>query len=166
MEELEAAAKDPEAFLQSLGPLVASMAVTKLQPQLEPTLAKHGLTWEQAMPVLSQLTSIDRLHAAADDPEAFVSELLAESGPAAKAFAIAKLRPVVEPLLRKHNGVVSGLDWESLLPVLELVDSMEELEAAAKDPEAFLQSLPGIQAPEEEDLEVIRVVEEVPKLLP
>ena len=73
---------------------------------------------------------------------------------------------MVEPLLDKHNGVVSGLDWESLLPVLELVDSMEELEAAAKDPEAFLQSLPGIQAPEEEDLEVIRVVEEVPKLLP
>ena len=74
--------------------------------------------------------------------------------PAAKAFAIAKLRPVMEPLLQKpgnigHTGVLSkaassGLDWKSLVPMLELLDSVEELEAALADPDEFLQTLAAI----------------------
>eukprot|EP01043_Picozoa_sp_COSAG02_P047982 COSAG02_NODE_4659_length_5123_cov_6.685709_1_plen_1319_part_10 len=69
--ELQAALRDPEKFIADffalLAPALKAVALKRLRPHVEPTLAKHGLTWEQAMPVLSQLTSIDRLHAAADD---------------------------------------------------------------------------------------------------
>ena len=55
---------------------------------------------------------------------------------------IAKLRPKLEPVVEKQ-----GLEWGDVVPALELVDSVEELEAAIADPEAFLQSLAHSMGP-------------------
>ena len=51
-------------------------------------------------------------------------------------MAIAKLGPKLAPWLAKH-----GLALQDVLPVLELVDSVEELAAALAEPEAFLVRL-------------------------
>ena len=58
------------------------------------------------------------------------------AGAIGKKMAIAKLGPKLAPWLAKH-----GLALQDVLPVLELVDSMEELAAALADPEAFLARL-------------------------
>ena len=50
-------------------------------------------------------------------------------------MAVAKLRPMLEPRLP------SPLTWEDVKPALCLVDSVQELRDAAKDPEAFLAKL-------------------------
>lgn len=175
--ELHAALDDHETFMSGIAALVAPAIRTallkKLRPRIEPVLEQQGLTWELTEPLLGQLTSIDRLHAAVDDPDAFLQELLASSGPAAKTFAIAKLRPVIEPVLIKRGilgkiaeaagekgetaaagtaaatagktaNAVAGLQlpaWEAFVPVLGLIESLEELQAALSDPEALLNSL-------------------------
>jgi hypothetical protein len=151
LSELQQAIEDPEAFVQAqwvlFEPLIKEALLAKLRPHAEPQLQKHGVSWEHAKRVLNMVTSINRLHAALENPQAFASELVSASGPAAKAIAIAKLRPVLEPMLDapgpadRSGAVVAGLQWEALVPVLGLVDSLEELEAAVSDPEGFLQSL-------------------------
>ena len=46
-------------------------------------------------------------------------------------LALAKLRPLAEPWLLEHGGIL----WEELVPVLaSRVDSVEEITRAAKDP--------------------------------
>ena len=76
----------------------------------------------------------------AEDPEAFLKRLASGAaigaGAIGKKMAIAKLGPKLAPWLAKH-----GLALQDVLPVLELVDSMEDLAAALTDPEAFLARL-------------------------
>ena len=59
------------------------------------------------------------------DPEGFLEKLMEKGGPIAKKLLIAKIRPKAEPKLKRK-----GLVWEDVVPVLELVDSMEELQEA------------------------------------
>ena len=133
--------KDCEEALENPEPLIARIlvsaatiiAIAKLRPRLEPVAKKHGVAWEDLLPVLQAVDSVEELQAAAEDPEGFLLRIADAATPAAKALAIAKLRPKLEPLAKKR-----GLTWEDLLPVLELVDSVEELQAAVNDPEAFL----------------------------
>jgi hypothetical protein len=166
LSELQQAIEDPEAFVarivELVAPVMRSALLDKLRPQLEPVLLDHGVTWEQAEPLLSQLTSIDRLQAAVDNPQSFVRELLSASGPAAKALAIAKLRPVLAPLLiergilgdatqtvaGKVSGTVDGVtasvqlpQWDSFVPVLSFIDTVDELQAAIENPQRLVDNL-------------------------
>ena len=112
--DLHAALDDHEAFIGGIAELVATAikkrCLAQLQPHLEPLLTKHGVTWQQALPMFSQLVSMDRLQAAVADPDAFVKELLSSAGPLAKTFAIAKLRPVLEPMLIKQGIIGSTIE--------------------------------------------------------
>ena len=45
-------------------------------------------------------------------------------------LAIARLKPVLEPLLERQS-----LSWKEALPALELIDSLEEVEESLLDPE-------------------------------
>merc|ERR1719487_626448 len=112
------------------------MALAMLKPLAEPWLKKHGLTWEDILPLLEMVDSVDELRQAAANPEAFLNELASKGGPVAKKMALAMLKPLAEPWLKKH-----GLTWEDILPVLEMVDSVDELRQAAANPEAFLGKL-------------------------
>ena len=131
---------DPEAFLQTLvaaaGPYAKRLALAKLRPVLAPHVEKRGLAWEDVVPTITLISSVDDLQAALEDPEALVRELLAAAGPVAKKIAAAKLRPKLEPKLAKHE-----LEWADVMPALELMDTVEELEAAIDDPEAFCRQL-------------------------
>ena len=49
---------------------------------------------------------------------------------------IAQLCPRVEPRLHKQ-----GLQWPDVQPLLESMDSQDELQQALKDPESFLKKL-------------------------
>ena len=73
---------------------------------------------------------------AVSDPEAFFKKLLTSGGPAARRMLIAQCRPHVEPSLPKQ-----GLQWSDVQPVLESVESQDELQQAMNDPDSFLKQL-------------------------
>jgi hypothetical protein len=91
-----------------------------------------------------------------DDPETFFKRLMETGGPAAMLLAIIKLRSKIEPLVAKQ-----GLAWEDVLPALEMVGSVEELQAALDDPEVLVQTLllntdlPGMVQSEEYGTEIL-----------
>ena len=58
------------------------------------------------------------------------------AGPAAVRFALARLRPKLEHLLAKHH-----VQWEDAVPALEMIDTLEEMEEAIADPDAFIGKL-------------------------
>jgi hypothetical protein len=53
---------------------------------------------------------------------------------AAIKSAVAKLKPRIEPELEQY-----GLGWEIVEPAIEMVDTVEEIQAAVANPEEFLQ---------------------------
>ena len=55
---------------------------------------------------------------------------------AALSLAVAKMRPLLEPMVRSH-----GLDWADVVPALEGFESVDELKAAIDDPAALLERL-------------------------
>ena len=63
---------------------------------------------------------VEELQAALVNPSEFLEKLIRSTGPAAKKFVLAKLRPTLEPHLEKH-----GLSFEDVTPALEQVDSVE-----------------------------------------
>jgi hypothetical protein len=99
-------------------------------------LDKHGLMWDDALPVFETVNSLEKLHAALEEPESFLASLVEAGGPTAIKFAIGKLRPKLEPLVARRQRT-----WADVLPALNTVDSLEELEAALEDPEKFLHTL-------------------------
>merc|ERR1719409_1501404 len=125
-----------EQMAKSLGPAGAKLALAKLRPKMEPILTKQGLTWEDVLPALELVDSVEELMAAAEDPMGLLEQMAKSLGPAGAKLALAKLRPKMEPILTKQ-----GLTWEDVLPALESVDSAEELVAAAEDPMRFLEQM-------------------------
>ena len=61
---------------------------------------------------------------------------------AARDHALQLLRPALEPVLRSRN-----LEWGDVLPALEKLDSIDELEAAVSEPEELLSSMVSSSGP-------------------
>ena len=76
------------------------------------------------------------------NPSQFVQELATASTPVARKWALAKARPRIEPELKKQ-----GLAWEDVLPILETIDTVEEIQQAIDDPEAFMRKLATASGP-------------------
>ena len=69
----------------------------------------------------------------------FSMQVIAAAGPAAKgakAMLTAKLRGLLVPIVAKRGQV-----WEGIALHMEMMNSMEDLEQAMADPEAFLAQL-------------------------
>ena len=83
LEELRAAAEDVEGFLLELSKAASGaairMAIARLRPQLEMLVAKLHLTWEDVLPVLVHIDSIEELQAAFDDAEGFLMLIICSS---------------------------------------------------------------------------------------
>jgi len=140
VEELRAALAHPAQFLVNLGeagsPAARQLAVAKLKPALLPLLDQEGLMWDDVLPVLDQLDSLEELRAAIQDPKLFLEKMETSLGPAGKKLVIAKLRPQLAPHLKQY-----GITWLDLVPVLDQIDSVDEIRSAVKDPGKFLLDL-------------------------
>jgi hypothetical protein len=72
---------EKQGFLEQLaaaGTLgIKSFAVMRLKPALEPLLEEQGLDWDDVVPILSRVNSLDTLRAGENEPEAFLAQLLA-----------------------------------------------------------------------------------------
>lgn len=118
-----------KARVEALRTLKASMTAKKM-------LSKAGLTFEDLQPALELVDTIEELKEAVADPDKFLRKLMEATGPAAIRLAVAKLKPVLGPKLAEH-----GLEWDDIEPALELIDTVEELRAAAAKPEHLLRKL-------------------------
>ena len=146
IDEIERAVECPDAFLDGLvataGPIGMRMALARLRPKVEPLLNSDGVAWKDALPAIELLADMDYLQQAVEHPDVFVQQLLSVSGSAGKKIALAKLRPVLEPKLTER-----GLAWEDATHVLELIDSIDEIERAVECPDAFLDGLVATAGP-------------------
>jgi hypothetical protein len=123
-----------------------------LRPMLEPILAKHGLIWDDAIPLLEAMGSAEELKAAMEEPIAFLERLAESSEHIAKKLAIMHLKPLLEPHLAKH-----GLEWSDVVPVLEEVDSIDELKDAVADVGSFLEKLANASGPAAKKLAIMHL---------
>jgi hypothetical protein len=126
VEELTAAMENPMVYLQGLskssGPAAKKLAIMHLQQPLTPYLHAQGLEWADVVPVLEAVESIAELTDGVGDLEGLLEKLAEPSGPAAKKLAIMQLKKVLLPGLQKQ-----GLEWADVVPVLETIESVEEL---------------------------------------
>jgi hypothetical protein len=147
--EVQEAIEDPQAFMDKwlateLREETRKKLYMRLRLRLEPEVLTCGLAWADVeVPVQAELEEIKTLQDCADlistfiaDPVAFVERVSRASGPAAKKLAIMHLKPRLEPHLQAR-----GLEWADVVPVLETIDSIEELCAAVGDPEALLERI-------------------------
>lgn len=143
--ELQLALDDPEAFLLHLtsaayaSPIAKKMLIARLRPVITPSLKKLGLEFNDVLPALDLIDTVEELEAAVMDVETFLYNLACSLGPAAKRMAIAKLRPRLEVPLAKML-----LTWDDIVPVLNEIDSIEELQAALEAPEVLLTKLANL----------------------
>eukprot|EP01048_Picozoa_sp_COSAG05_P014158 COSAG05_NODE_1577_length_4502_cov_3.764706_4_plen_358_part_01 len=140
LDRLKHGLEDPESFvnelLEAMGPIGKQILIEKLIQALEPKLQQEGLSTDDASQAFQLVETLDSLRDAIHDPEAFLKRLMEAGGAAGKKLALAKLRPKLEPKLEVH-----GLTYDDVLPALELIDTVEELEEAVRDPEALLKRL-------------------------
>ena len=86
--------------------------------------------WDKIKHDLMTMSSAEALMAAIDDPAKHMTCVL-------KAMGIAKLKAKAGPHLASHE-----LDWDvHIMPLLEKVDTVDELREAAADPRGFLSQL-------------------------
>ena len=97
-------------------------------------LRQHGVLWSDALPALELAGGIDELQVAFADPDAFVQNLMAAAGPAAKAMLVGKLKGILAPIAKRR-----GLVWEDIALSMDMVNSVGDLQEAVADPEGFLE---------------------------
>ena len=140
IQRLTQACEDAQAFLSDLmseaGPVAIKFLVAQLRPKIEPIIVPMGLIWDDIKSAMELVDTVDELRDALADPAAFMSRLASASGPAAKRFLLAKIRPFLEPITSKKN-----LKWPDVVLVLNLVDSMDELQLALDNAQAFFERL-------------------------
>merc|ERR1719230_1605801 len=107
MEEITAAIDDPEGFIEramrAAGPVAIKLLIAKLRPKLESVLMHHDIRWEDALPALELIDTMEEITAAIDDPEGFMHNLMNAAGPMAIKMLIAQLRPKLEPHLLRND---------------------------------------------------------------
>ena len=62
-QELLEALADPGEFLTSLAESSIPIALKLARPKLEPELKRHGLTWEDAVPIFETLDTLEEIRA-------------------------------------------------------------------------------------------------------
>jgi hypothetical protein len=131
-----------QEMAKTSAPLGKKLAIMQLKHKLEPHLHKQGLVWADVVPVLEMIDSVEELEEMMEDPMGKLQEMAETSVPLAKKLAIMHLKHKLEPYLRKQ-----GLVWADVVPVLETIDSVEELEEMMEDPMGKLQEMAETSVP-------------------
>eukprot|EP01045_Picozoa_sp_COSAG04_P021413 COSAG04_NODE_2301_length_4364_cov_1.731770_2_plen_339_part_00 len=127
---------DSQAELRAIMDNLRALLMPKLRPVLEPLLSARGIDWNDAVPALELVDTVEELAAAAEDPEGFLERLLSAAGPAAKKMAIARLRPLLEPALEEQ-----GRSWDDVVPAMEARADIDRLRAGLSDPQSLMEDL-------------------------
>ena len=111
----------------------------KLMTKVKPTVEARGLPWGAVEGQIEEIDSIAEVKAAINDPEAFLKRAVFALG---RDVLLEKLKKKLQPMVESR-----GLPWPIVEELLENIDSQEEVESMAEDPEAFLRMVAdgGIQ---------------------
>ena len=132
-EELEAAMADPHQFLQNAAlALALDVAVHKLKQKLKPITDKRQLPWAVVEAQIDALDSVEELEAALEDVDVFLLKVADAAVIAMVELLKQKLKPVCE---------ARGLPWEVVEPPIDELDTLQELQQALSDGEAFLDKV-------------------------
>ena len=95
------------------------------------------LTWEDILPALEMIDSVEELEAAVRNPEAFVKRLFtAAVAPALLKAAIHVAVPMLKE--RVEASIPPPLTWEDVEPAVRAIDTVQEVQAAIENPQAFI----------------------------
>eukprot|EP00929_Paragymnodinium_shiwhaense_P024639 TRINITY_DN15096_c0_g2_i2.p1 TRINITY_DN15096_c0_g2~~TRINITY_DN15096_c0_g2_i2.p1 ORF type:complete len:1296 (+),score=303.02 TRINITY_DN15096_c0_g2_i2:100-3987(+) len=141
VQEITNAMSDVTGFLKRLAeklpPVARKFAMKAIRPSIELRVKEQGLEWadveEDVENVFLHLDSVDDIQKAAADPVDFMKQVL---GPVTIKVALKKLKPTLEPKLKPMN-----LSWEDAMVFLKEIDTVEEIEQAMANPDAFLETL-------------------------
>eukprot|EP01050_Picozoa_sp_SAG11_P010579 SAG11_NODE_1067_length_5980_cov_2.560109_1_plen_426_part_00 len=130
IEKLQDAIAKPDEFLKQFFQSMGPAAIRALfRPKIESVLVRWGITWDDALPALQLIDTVEEIQEAIENPDQFLKKLLKAMGPVAICAIFAKLRPKLEPLLTKNN-----VAWDDALPALQLIDTVEEIQDAIEKP--------------------------------
>lgn len=93
--------------------LTIRLAIVKAKKKLEPKLEACGLSWNDVKPILETMDSPEKIREASKNPDLFLQQLIKGSTSLTKKIAMIKLRPLLEPKIKK-----TGLSWDDVEPVL------------------------------------------------
>lgn len=116
-------------------PLIRKFALAKVRRWLEPELRELELNWLEMLPVFRLIEPISEFESVFADPAEFIEGLPARAPEVAKAWAVTRVRPLLEPFLGEH-----GVLWEDMPKVLKLT-SNTDLATALAEPKQFMQEL-------------------------
>lgn len=122
--------KGRKKLLRTAGEELAMYVVGRTVDELE---AQVGVASD--LPNMDGLPQVTEMKSLIKEQNALFVEMSREGGAAAMRFAIARLRPRLQPLVEKH-----GLEWKDILPVLELV-KVDTLLDALEDPDELMRML-------------------------
>ncbi|CAJ1448470.1 unnamed protein product [Effrenium voratum] len=132
--------RDDEVVVQaavSQNGLALEYASARLRSKCEIVLAALGENPEAVHHVLPIMRDDQEMMAFGQDRRPHLpSQLKSRLRPLALKMALARIRMFLEPLLKKLK-----VHWEQARPILRKLNSLEELQLAADDPEAFLKGL-------------------------
>ena len=131
--EVEDALSDPEGFLKrvALG-FALDVLVHKLKVKLKPIAPLKGIPWPVAEAQIDALGTVEELEEALSNIEPFMLKL----ADAAVATMVVLLKQNLKPIVE-----AKGLPWEIIEPPIDELDTMQELQAALADVEAFLMNI-------------------------
>lgn len=142
--ELREAASDPQAFLEKLAETGGTAGIRYLIAQsrvpLEPLLENvYNLSWDEVLPALQLIDSVEDIKRAMEDPQEFLNSLLDESlvlagsklEEVAVSLFIAKVKPKLMAKLEK-----AGASWESVHATLVASKDRMEVRQRVKELQA------------------------------
>jgi hypothetical protein len=114
-----------------------SVSLSSLAPQLSPTASKKKSRWKcvEKLIVGDESFTFETVRDGMTNPMVFLEALLPK-------LALTQLQTKLEPLLQQQ-----GLEWADVVPVLEDIDTVDELQAAVADPGAFLAKVAQASSP-------------------
>ena len=96
-----------ERYIRLVGK-VRSRLISKLRPAVNKALERAGLQWEDVEPFIDKINSAEELELALQDPETFVSDMIA-------AGVESRCSHVSEDMLFSLSAALSGrCDWEEV----------------------------------------------------
>jgi hypothetical protein len=113
--------------------LLRKIAIAKLQPVLEPRLEKLGISWNDLLPILQRVDSVDELIAGYNNPDKFVTGIVdavaaGQLPSLAQRALIKSLQPLWTPILDENDD--DSIAWSDVEPVLASL-SVSKLERVA-----------------------------------
>jgi len=137
--KLQAAVADPDPFISAALASSTAGLVVLLKGKLQPLCQKRGLPWSVVEPPIDALDTAEEIQAAIADLDGFLAKALASCMDALLVILKGRLQAICE---------MRRVPWSIVEPTIDTLDTVEKVQVAIADPEAFLsQTVKATMAP-------------------